>query len=203
MGAKLQTPVFHDGSSAVHSQRFTKTNATYVLVASRLLGKSWARHAWKGKTKVGRYRHRVGSGNLATYRCGKDLAVPVGVSLFGTPARMGDEGRKGAGAQWEETPKPALAQVPPAHLERGAFRRNPPACRVALHRAFTWWAGWGQIFALRLPESGGISRQMSGVGWSLPLDIVDEGSEEREAEGGRVEITTCKSYRSEMGGENT
>lgn len=138
--------------------------------------------------KAGGYRHLLGSGNSTTYRCGKDLACPVGASPFGTPARWERmEGREQE--RWEEeTPKPALAQVPPAHLDRRAFRRNPPAClQVALHRAFTWWAleGWWQIFALRLPESGGISHQVSdGICLLTPWTrALEKAEKERQGEG--------------------
>lgn len=77
--------------------------------------------------------------------------------------------------------RPALAQVPPAHLDRGAFRGNPPACRVALHRAFPRWAGLVANFCFATSRIWPCLA--SDVGWSLAL--IDEENGRREGEGGK------------------
>lgn len=147
----------------------------------------------KGEQKQqGIATHRAGSGNAATYLPVREgPGLPCGSEPGGWHSRkMGEDGRKGAGARWEETPQAARPWprfLPPISTVVPSEGILPPAEWLSTGLSLggqVWW----QIFALRLPESGRVSRPVSGG----VLFLLTRKMGEEKARGGSVEITTCK-----------
>lgn len=170
MGAEFQTPPpFPDESSACRSSKKTRPRKACLERANK------SSKASPPTVPAVETRRPTGAGRTwpALWERARRLALPQG-------GRGWEEG----GRSWvgrDAPSRPALAQVPPAHLDRGAFRGNPPACRVALHRAFPRWAGLVANFCFATSRIWPCLA--SGVGWSLVL--VDEENGRREGEGGK------------------